>query len=134
MNTGLLILAAGELARSLEELNQWKPGDVRRRDAKVVVGLLRLGINRGEAALRKWESWLGTVETVDIESQDISVGDRVHFPKQDVIATVIATGDSPHPDFDGLGRRFLRLTFDGLGDDVEWYLDVEPSEEFSVLL
>lgn len=122
MTTGILILAANELAHSLKELERWNPKDHSRREARVVVGLLQLSINRAEAMARKWKVQVPEVNTCKVEARDIEVDDRIYFRKQDQILQLRANVDSP------VEPGFLRLGFD------DFWLDVDPSEEFEVVL
>lgn len=123
MTSGLLFLAAGELATAMRELERWNPATCSRKEAKTVAGLLRIGIYRSEAMLRKYEARVGNVQTVKVEAQDIEEGDKLFFPKLDRIEPVTKITDSP------VEPGFLRIT---LAENID--LDVDPSEEFAVVI
>lgn len=123
MTTGALILAAGELAHSLRELERWNPKDCSRREARVVLGLLQLSITRADAMARKWKVMVPDMNTAKVEARDISEGDVIWFPKQETALKIRSIIDSPDE------PGFLRLDF----DEVFW-LDVDPTEEFEVVI
>lgn len=124
MNTGLLILSAGELAVSTRELERWNPTTVSRKDARIVVGLLELGKNRNDVLLRKWKARLGEVQTVKMEAQDISAGDEIYFAKPEQIHVINDVSLSP------CEPGWTRLSF----GEPRFTLDVDPTEEFDVIL
>jgi hypothetical protein len=88
----------------------------------VVVGLLERGRAKTDLLIGKWRQRMLDLETIAIESQDLSPEDVIFFAKQNEIHKVKSVEDSPHED------GYLRITFES-----GWFLDCGPDDSFDVV-
>ncbi len=126
MNAGFY-LAVSEPLVWIEELSRFREAPLTRTELERAVKALELTQYKAGELSRRFRGRLGTVETIDVEAQDISDGDEVFFSKQNERHTVVS--NKPTPDMEG----FVRLTFEA-GARPGWYLDLEKSETLPVMV
>lgn len=113
---------AGEVASAIRHFRSyWRPADATLTDRRVIVGLLERARYDIDDTVRRYRRGL-IVQKIQVEAQDLDKGDRVFFPRLEVVHEVREVSDSPDE------KGYKRVDF------TDFFIDCDPQEEFEVVI